>query len=135
MRKLLIIFALLISIALTGCSYFLEPVDPIDETTAQALPSTDATIPSEPSETVAPTEPIPSITRLDEFTLNSPNIIEIYDWVDPDTHVHYLIVFDRYKQQITSVTPRYANPSQLIDNDVPSLTTYEDGFENGKSNE
>lgn len=133
MRKLVIILALLMSIALTGCAYFLEPT--AEETTAQTLPSTDATIPSEPSETVAPTEPTPSITRLDEFTLNSPNIIEIYDWVDPDTHIHYLIVFDRYKQQITSVTPRYANPSKLIDNDVPSLTAYEDGFENGKSNE
>lgn len=135
MRKSLIIFALLISTALTGCASFLEPIGPIEETTAQTLPSTDATIPSEPSETVAPTEPTPSITLLDGFSLNSPNMIEIYDWVDPDTHIHYLIVFDRYKQQITSVTPRYANPSKLIDNDVPSLTAYEDGFENGKSNE
>lgn len=132
MRRLLIILALLMSIALTGCGYLLEPTT--EETTAQTLPSTDATIPSETSETVAPTEPTPSITLIDGFTLNTPNLIEIYDWVDPDTHIHYLIVFDRYKQEITSVTPRYANPSQLIDNDVPSSTIYEDGFRNGESN-
>lgn len=133
MRKLTTTLIMLICIMLTGCSLdnYIEPIDTTATAQTLSTSSTEETVATSET-TSAPAEPVPSITRLDEFTLGTPNIIEIYDWVDPDTHIHYLIVFDRYKQEITSVTPRYANPSKLIDNDVPSLTVYEDGFKNGK---